>query len=703
MKSSIKYKGVVLAAIMSLATLIAYSQKKEIKEDNTTSLKLIARATPDSVVLRWAPTTPGGWIVANTHGYRVERLMLSDGIEISGNKYEALLQEPLKPMELEAWKNYAGPNNRYSAIAAQALYGNMFVPKPLASDSLINLRNAADELTNRYSFALFAADNDPVTANALGLRFVDKNVKVNSRYVYRVYVAAPTTQMVFDTAYIMVETLPTKEIGAPVGFNYRSGDGSVQLIWSNNLNPDFTGYNLYRSDDGGKNFKPINQQPIVYAQAGGQEPTENILYIDTATVNYRVYTYRLVGITPFGELSAPAEIKAFSRDLTPPPAPELKKPVQVAPGKVKISWEYKLQPVDLKGFVVAKSKSANTEFAIVTPKQLDKKVRDYTLDLGDDFEAYVMIAAVDTAGNFGFSAPVLAALSETPVPIAPNEVYGKIDKNGKVTLSWKPVRSKNIIGYRIYMANDLSHKFIAVTGDIHPDTIFIDSISLKTLTPYVYYRVAAVNSRYQHSELSPILKLRRPDSIPPAVAVFHNFSVTDKSVMLQWHCSPSADVAIQRILRKTENEDRWTIIDSLAPGIGSYEDRQVKPKTTYFYSIVSIDSSGNVSKMSSVITARPYDSGKREPVKSLIVEYNKVNRSVLLKWSYDKAPSENYWFVLYRSNNDKGFLELKGLKSDTREFEDASPQKGMNDYGIVVMTTDGGQSDMVIQRINITE
>jgi hypothetical protein len=670
---------------------------------NFTSIKLIGRATSDSVVLRWAPTTPGGWIIANTVGYRIDRLKVEEGGEISNLGYKPITPDTIKPMQLDAWKKYAGPNNKFSAIAAQALYGKSATPNPLSSDSLINLRNAADELTNRYSFALFAADNDLITANALGLRFVDKNIDPNSRYIYRVMVATTTKEMAFDTAYIMIETTPTSTINLPVGFSYRSGDGSIELTWPHDLNSEFIGYYLYRSDNGGKTFNPKNQMPIVFTQETSQIRTENILYIDTATVNYKVYIYRLVGVTPFGELSAPAELKAFSRDLTPPEAPIVKKPIQIAPGKIKLSWEQKSQPSDLKGFVISQSDNANVGYNFITAKPLPKNAREFVVDLGSDFEAYFMVASVDTAGNLSFSPPILASLTETPVPKVPQEVKGKIDKNGYVTLSWKPVDSKNIIGYRIYMSNDPTHEFIAVNGQVHPDTVFIDSISLNTLSKNIFYRVAAVNSRYQYSDLSPILKLKRPDFIPPAPAVIDDISVTEKSVTIQWRCSPSTDVAVQRLYRKTDNEKQWTLIDSLKPGINKYIDLKVSPKTTYFYTIASVDTSGNVSKMANAVSARPYDSGKRDPVKQLTANYDKQSKSVTLKWQYASNNASSYWFVVYRSTADKNFVELKGLKPDILEFTDIPPLKGTITYGIVVMTADGGQSEMVKQSIDVPE
>lgn len=698
-----KYSLTGVFILLILLPLQVLSQQVDESGANFTSIKLIAQPSSDSVVLRWAPTTPGGWEIANTIGYRVERFKYYEGSEITSAAYESIVQHAIRPLPLDEWMKYAGPDNKFSAIAAQTIYGKSAVPVPLNSPGLISLRNAADELANRYSFALFSADNDPITANALGLRFVDENVVANARYIYRVYVVAPSKEMAFDTAYVMVETLPTQGINPPVGFNYQSGDGSIQLIWPNDLNSGFTGYYLYRSDDGGKTFTQKNQMPIIFVQGTGQSFTNNILFIDSAMVNYKTYIYRLVGVTPFGELSSPAEINAFSRDLTPPPAPILLKPEQVDTGKIKLQWEYTVQPNDLKGFVVSQSYSADNDYSFITPDLLPKNISEYIVDLGDDFEAYYQVASVDTAGNLGYSLPILAVLTETPVPQPPKDIKGNIDKSGRVTLAWNPATSKNIIGYRVYRANNLTHEFIAITGQIHPDTVFIDSVTLNTLTSSVYYRVATVNSRYQYSELSQILKLKRPDNISPAPSVFRDVTVTDKSVTISWHCSPSSDVAIQRILRKTEPNSQWTILDSLKSGIDNYVDFNVTPKVTYYYTLASVDSSGNVSQMAHAVSAKPYDLGTLEPVKNLSLQRLNDNKAVTLSWQVDMPLDSDSWFMIYKESGDGNYVELKALKPEIREFTDSNPGTGNIRYAVVIMNRNGKQSEMVAQGIMIME
>ncbi len=693
--------GCYILVAMLFISYNAKPQKAGSKFVPSTNIKLIARASTDSVVLRWAPATPGGWLIANSIGYRIEKLELAEGVEISNSLYKPLQQQPIFPMTLNDWKTYAGPDNKFSAIAAQALYGAAFNPNPLNAQGVSSLRNAADELTNRYSFALFAADNDPITANALGLRYVDKAVKPDARYLYRVYVAKLTPEMAFDTSYVMVQTSPVQRVEPPIGLAYRSGDRSIELSWGNNPNSNFTGYYLWRSDDGGKTFLPKNSMPMVFTNGSETESTGKAFYIDTGTVNYKTYIYKIAGVTPFGELSMPVEVRAMSRDLTPPPAPIVLKPKQIGPGKIKLQWQMNNPTADFKGFMIAKSLSANGGFNFITTKPLPKHTKEFSDDLADTFEAYYMVASVDTAGNLNYSAPVLASLVETPVPASPKNLNSKTDNEGRVTLSWQAVKNPNVIGYRILRANDPTHEFIPVTGYVIADTLYVDSISLNTLTRNIYYRVVAVNSRYQNSEPSAILKVRRPDKIPPAEAVFKDISVTDKSVTLKWHCSPSSDVAKQYLLRKVEGQSEWMTHDSLKPGIAEYVDINVKPKTTYYYTLVSVDSSGNKSKPSNPVYARPYDSGKREAVRQFVAVYNQTDRTTSLRWDYSQPVSDSYWFVIYKSTDGINFSELKALKSNTRTFVDSAPGKGKVTYGVVVMTTDGGQSEMAKATVNV--
>ena len=96
-----------------------------------TTIQVITRVDADSVILRWAPSTAGGWVIANKIGYVVERIQLEADKDFDPSNYKKLNDSPLKPLSLENWKSSSEKENTFSAIAAQALYGKYFNPRPI--------------------------------------------------------------------------------------------------------------------------------------------------------------------------------------------------------------------------------------------------------------------------------------------------------------------------------------------------------------------------------------------------------------------------------------------------------------------------------------------------------------------------------------------------------------------------------------------
>ncbi|MGA2296692.1 MAG: hypothetical protein ABSG15_03990, partial [FCB group bacterium] len=91
------------------------------KYPRSAELKLNALSRGDSVILRWAVTTPGGWIVANKDGYIIERYLI-DSAE-ANSEFKILTPVALKPWTLEEWKRNSSQDDKFAAIAAQCLYG----------------------------------------------------------------------------------------------------------------------------------------------------------------------------------------------------------------------------------------------------------------------------------------------------------------------------------------------------------------------------------------------------------------------------------------------------------------------------------------------------------------------------------------------------------------------------------------------------
>jgi len=704
-KSSDKLKrnGCLIAVfiILFISNNLELKAQQRMNNPRTAEINIIARAGADSVVLRWAPSKAGGWVIANQIGYIIERAKLDPEEPIQRSDYKKLTDSIIKPLSLDKWKELTDKNNMFSAIAAQALYGKLFNPQPLNTQNMNVLKNAADELSNRYSFSLFAADNDAFTAKALGLRFVDKDVEKDATYAYRISLAEKTDQYTFDTTYLVVDMGSYQKPVKPADFRFESGDGSIKLFWEDKAELAYSGYYVYRSDDEGKSYRKMNDMPIVTMTPANANTLLQPSFTDTATRNYKKYYYQVRGVTPFAELSDPAKVIAFSRDLEAPKAPEVNKPEQINALEIELSWEMDEIPDDLQGFIVSRSKNSIKNYRLLTIDPLPKTTFRFIDDMGGEYEAYYTVAAVDTAGNMAFSLPVMAIRIDSVSPETPTGLTGKISTSGIVTLSWNKGKEKNLKGYRVLQANDSTHEFVQLTGEVYPDTVFVDKISLQTLTKNVYYRVAAVNNRYQHSKMSAILELKRPDLIPPEQAVFNDVFVSDTNVLLQWYPSTSNDVKMQILFRKLKEENHWQALDTFDTQTASYTDNEVEIKMNYEYTIITIDESGLKSDPAFPVMARPYDTGKRKPVDNFSAEYAMVDKNVILTWDYTPLEDERAWYVIYRTSEDGIFKEHKSVDGSTFSFVDSRPKKGEVSYGIVVMTSHGGESEMITTSLTI--
>jgi fibronectin type 3 domain-containing protein len=356
---------------------------------------------------------------------------------------------------------------------------------------------------------------------------------------------------------------------------------------------------------------------------------------------------------------------------------------------------------DLQGFYITRSSKATEGFKILNQNVLQKNTQEYIDDILGETESYYAVAAVDTAGNLSFSPVVMAVLIDTIPPSVPKNLTGSIDTAGVVTLRWDLGPEKNIIGYRVLRANDPNHEFVQLTGKIHADTVFSDTITIKTLTRHVYYKIAAVNNRYQHSALTPYLELERPDKIPPVEAVFYDVFVSDSCVNLKWNNSTSDDVAQQLLYRQSDDEKEWMLLKTLAPSVSFYSDKEVETAVRYHYTIVTVDGSGLKSQGASPVSGRPYDTGIRKGVENLNAAYNPESKLLTLNWDYEPEMKEKYWFVVYKSIAGSPYREYKAVSESERSYIDRFPSKGLSGYGIVLKTTRGGESEMLTVEVEI--
>lgn len=655
-------------------------------------LRLAARNTRDSVVLRWAPARAMDWERGNRFGYKVERFT------IDPQKKELPLPQRISPDTLRTWplnqfKDRFPADHPYAPAVAQAVYGSTFMVMP-GTANMGNIAKAANAMELRHTFALVFADLDARIADALGLRWVDHAVDPEGIYLYRVIALDPEAR---DTVLLAVNRrLGPDTIAAAPGPMADEMDRSVKLHWPAPTGPGaFTAYWIERSEDGIA-WSRLNARP--YLQAGSAASSaKEIFYTDTTAGYGMPHHYRLRGITSFGETSAPSvEVIAMGRDRTAPPNPVMQA-VKDEGGKLVVHWEQPSGSKDLHGFRVAKAPTAQGRFRPLHAGLLPATARSFTdtssFLLGEN---HYLVYAVDTAGNEAVSMGGYGFLKDSIAPAAPTGLAGTIDTNGIVSLRWSMGREPDLLGYRVFMANAPDHEFSNLSPAPFAATTWTDTITLKTLTKQICYRVVAVDRNFNHSAMSGMLSVRKPDIVPPVAPVFAGYEVTDSAVALKFVPSSSADAmryTLYRQEQQTGDPQRIATWQAAETGRG-YTDSTVAGPAFYSYRLQVTDSAGNSTTSPVDVAVRVPRQQVKSTLQGLAARYDATRKATDLTWTAPRREVKHY--VIYRSRNGAAPSTIGFSAKGTTTFTDADlPGAGSYVYLLKAVFASGGDSPTV--------
>jgi fibronectin type 3 domain-containing protein len=683
-------KKLLLASILSVISGYGIAQT----ESNAT-IKVIALIKKDTVVLRWAPTTPLAWEIGNQYGYVVKRYTVTkDGlVDTVNNPVESVLTvNPVKPLPLNNWETLAKADN-YAAIAAQALYGNSFVVSA-PSNSTVQFYNQSQEKESRYSFALLAADHSAGTAQALGLRFVDTNLNKKEKYVYRVTVAHTHPQYKIAAGTLFVDPEKQTKLPAPEDLKSEFGDQSVSLSWKSFYLQDiYVSYKVERSDDEGKTFKPANDQIFINTRNNENIP-ERTFYVDSLPQNYKVYFYRVRGLTPFGETGPPSEaIKGVGLGSSKGAIAVIELAHEYSDGSgAYIQWRFpKDMRSTLNGFYVAKAKSAKGPFVNITENIL-AATADIYIDKKPDAVNYYVVKAVSKDGSITTSFPALLQLDDAIPPAVPAGLNGVISPNGLVTINWTANSEPDLTGYKVFKANSLDEEFVQVTKEIIRSNQFTDSINLNTLTKNVFFKVIALDNRFNASEYSTALELQRPDIVAPASTQFSRVDPNNGSIYLEWLQGVDDDIQSYQLFRTEEKDTTFTLLATIESTDSnlSYSDKAISPGVTYRYKLVVNDQAG-LQSTSTFVNVTAIDYGVRPAITDIRTAVNRESREIKLQWTY-------------KGTGITGFRIFKAIKGSPLRIYKFVPTNSFSDkslivnnkyiYSIIAVFENGAESEM---------
>ncbi len=656
------------------------------------ALRVTSRVYADSIVLRWAPAGPGLWRLYNRVGIRIERAEIGVAVPVFST-----VANLIQPRTNEDLQQEATNLDTFSMVAVQCLYGRLSVPN-LGSGSYPDPISAArDEFANRYSFALFAADMSIQAAHVLGLRFVDRNIALGKSYAYRFTTVKQDSAMPPDTTYLFVEGVAGETEPAVEQLTATEGEGRIDLSWRSPEGARHTAYHVDRIDARGIVARLSSRPIVLSADSIAQRSNAPIpAFSDTTCGTYRLYTYRVVAITPFAEESEPAVIQAMGRDRTPPSVPLVDMPVMVGERTVAVTWKHQAE-ADLKGYMVLRGTDPEGPWEPMSKSLLEKSQQRFLDTSAPDGLVYYVVLAGDTAGNYSESVPVYIDVHDTLPPAMPTNVRASMDQFGLLTVEWTASVSRDVMGYRVLWANDVDHEFSQLTNVVWKDTVLKTHFSIETLTDSLLVRVVAVDQRYFHSDASPNIVVRRPDIIPPTPSVITQAVSENGYVFLEYGASASTDVSHYRIERRLGGSQAWGVVGRGADVL-RFEDRDVVHATVYEYRVVVVDTNGNASDPSQAVSVTARDVQRPYVPAQVRAVYDKKRSLVRVSWL---RGNDDDTYVVFRRRQGGSFSPVASTRGDNEVLDRTTIGAGLYEYVVRRQTNLGDSDDSAVAAVDV--
>ncbi len=481
----------------------------------------------------------------------------------------------------------------------------------------------------------------------------------------------PPEALKIETGMAYVGLKDYKPTPPPPDPEVEFGDKQASIRWDGySQRMIFSGYYLERSV-AGRPYQRVTKQAIANTSTA---ESPDLVWVDSAYDASAEYRYRVAGITAFGETGP------FSGTAQGKIQPVLKGQVAIRSAQVVnnqsiiLQWEMDTPTPELiQSFVVERSFAADGKYTLL--KEVPKSAGNRYEDAKPLPTNYYRVGAI-SGSSIVYSFPKLVQLEDSIPPAAPQALRAEIDTLGHVTLHWAKNTELDLLGYRVFRSNFRNSEFSQVT--VSPVRVdgFLDTVNLQTLTSKIYYKIAAVDTRFNTSLFSSLVEVALPDKIPPVPPALTAVRATKQGIALEWRNSSSEDVVEHRIYRKSQYAVNWQVIkvfksrDSV-----SFLDK-VSYEQTYQYCIRAIDHRGLASVATKPVSAKALVSLESFPKITATAVADRTNKAVVLSWKHNDMHVVKY--VIYRSGPGEPLSLYKTVPA---------PQQKLNDSKVTMNTS----------------
>ena len=459
----------------------------------------------------------------------------------------------------------------------------------------------------------------------------------------------------------------------PQGLAAESGVSRVLLSWDPVEDKDLAGYAVYRAvrSDGEYEFVAAGEDSTTRISTG------KTTFIDSVAAAGQTFFYRVAAVDTIGHIS---ELSGFVgatvlSDNIPPQAPQNLSAVadESEVGRIVLRWSPPTFDADggeltgLAGFVVFRSEVGTGGLAPLDTLGTD--IREY-IDEGlkalTDYSYSVM--AFDDAGNES----QLAASSRTRTQGLPSPTrLAAIGEIGRIILQWEATEAAELLGYNVYRSARSDTGYVRLVGlEGTPfttgQTSYIDS-GLVAESQF-FYRVEAVGRDGLISQQTGFVgATARSDEVPPR-APGNLSAIPDESnfgrVTLSWS-APVTDADGGEltglegfvVLRSEGGTASFIAVDTLSAGVREYVDEDLKALTTYAYTLVAFDGSGNESGQAAAVETRT----QGVEIPSGLRAGGEIGR-VVLTWTAVETEGLRGYNLFRSTRSDQGYVRLTGVE-----------------------------------------
>jgi len=679
--------------IWFLVSMHCFLLLKAQQQEKTFSITTKTFKQQNRVLIRWVLANAKEWRLANNNGYNIERA------EIGSDNYQIINKTPLKAISIQDATQFGKESDVYACAAIVSDKPNPSNTKAVEND---NFSYSIFLLMCSYNFnnAIYAAAG-----------FADTTIQPDKQYTYRVSVAGVNIQnqklitSSIGTANSTITDIP--EITASYG------DKEVMLSWNIKKAVDeYPAIIVERSLDSVIFFN-ITPKPLISSlQSSSKNNSDTTVklmeYKDDDVVNNTKYYYRIKGINLFGVYSNASNIVSGECIADIKSIPKIIS-IDTIAKKFAITWNIDDSLKSLiKKYELYVSETANDSSYKKLTDLLPQKSNtnfQYAFNYIPKETNYFIVKAIAKKDNsIVESSPYFYQLKDSIPPTVPINLQATINTEGNIIVTWQKNTENDFKGYKIYKSVTGSEikSFTAINGEPFEEAVFKEKVALNQLNRNIYYRITALDNKYNESGLSDYILVKRPDIIPPVAPIIKKLiaQTNNKSLQLTWAKSFSKDISNYSIYRKKYSDTTdasWQLIATTNNTDTSFTDNTIETYTSYNYKMQAIDSSNLKSNFSSVITF--YAPQKPEKIKTITNLNSYVSRDkkyIELNWNVPNTDIVEIMIYRIQNRDENNALLLATIPATTKIYDDENiKENNIYTYYLKPVFKNGKSGDFV--------